>query len=53
MAPKCLTPTSLHCTASEGNKVFAVFTHHLRSRDKGYFHWGKVLVVKGCECTIK
>ena len=31
----------------------AVFTHHLRSGDKGHLHWGKVLVVEGSGCTIK
>ena len=43
----------MHCKASKGDKVCAVFTHHLRSGDKGYLHWGKVLAVEGSECTIK
>jgi hypothetical protein len=30
-----------------------VFTHHLRTGDKGFLHWGKVLAVEGSECTIK
>ena len=46
-------PKDLHRKASKGNKVCAVFTHHLRTRDKGYVHWGKVLAVEGYECTIK
>ena len=37
----------------KGNKVCALFTHHLHSGDKDYLHWGRVLVVKGSECTIK
>ena len=45
-------PKDLHRKASKGDKVCAVFTHHLRSGDKGYLHWGKVLAVEGCECTI-
>ena len=32
----------LHHKASKGDKVCAVFTHHLRTGDKGYLHWGKV-----------
>ena len=36
-----------------GDKVCALFTHHLRTGDKGYLHWGKVLAVEGSECTIK
>ena len=31
----------------------AVSTHHLRTRDKGYLHWSKVLAVEGSECMIK
>ena len=30
-----------------------MFTHHLRTGDKGYLHWGKVLAVEGSECTVK
>ena len=43
----------MHCKASKGNKVSAVFTHHLQSGDKGYLHWSKVLAVEGFECAIK
>ena len=46
-------PKDLHRKASKGDKVCAVFTHHLRTGDKGYLHWGKVLAVEGSECTIK
>ena len=46
-------PKDLHHKASKGDKVCAVFTHHLRTGDKGYLHWGKVLAVEGSECTIK
>ena len=40
-------PKDLHCKASKGDKVCAVFTHHLRSGDKGSLHWGKVFAVEG------
>ena len=43
----------MHCKASKGDKVCAVFTHHLRSGDKGYLHRGQVLVPEGSKCTIK
>ena len=43
----------LHCKASQGDKVCAMFMHHLNSEDKAYLHWGKVLAVEGSECTIK
>ena len=46
-------PKDLHRKASKGDKVCAVFTHHLRTGDKGFLHWGKVLAVEGSECTIK
>ena len=46
-------PKKLHHKASKGDKVCAVFTHHLRTGDKGYLHWSKVLAVEGSECTIK
>ena len=46
-------PKDLHRKASKGDRVCAVFTHHLRTGDKGYLHWGKVLAVEGSECTIK
>ena len=46
-------PKDLHRKASKGDKVSAVFTHHLRSGDKGYLHWVKVLAVEGSECRIK
>ena len=46
-------PKESHSKASKGDKVCALFTHCLRSGDKGYLHWGMVLAVKGCECTIK
>ena len=46
-------PKDLHRKASKGDKVCAVFTHHLRTGDKGYLHLGKVLAVEGSECTIK
>ena len=48
---QCLQP--MHCKGSKGNKVCVVLTHQLRSRDKGYLHWGKVVAVEGSECTIK
>ena len=35
-------PKDLHRKALKGDKVCAVFTHHLRTGDKGYLHWGKV-----------
>ena len=46
-------PKDLHRKASKGDKVCAVFTDHLRTRDKGRLHWGKVLTVEGSECTSK
>ena len=46
-------PKDLHRKASKGDKVCAVFTHHLRTGDKGHLHWGKVLALEGSECTIK
>ena len=42
----------LHRKASKGDKLCAVFTHHLHIKDRGYLHWGKVLVVEGSECTM-
>ena len=38
---------------SKDNKVYIVFKQHLRSQDRGYWHFGTLLVVEGSKCTIK